>query len=102
MIYELNFGDGVLECWSCGEAMAGGLLIEWKKGFQKEILCQECYGVLLSNEKNMQVIATIEPHKEYELEAVKEFVLSRREDIENDIEDFGMLKPILSYFMGAE
>ena len=36
------------------------------------------------------------------LEAVKEFVLSRREDIENDIEDSGMLKPILSYFMGAK
>ncbi len=33
------------------------------------------------------------------IEAVKEFVLSRREDIEKDIEDFGMLKPVLNYFL---
>ena len=33
------------------------------------------------------------------LEAVKEFVLGRREDIEKDIEDLGMLKPILEYFL---
>jgi len=33
------------------------------------------------------------------LEPVKEFVLGRREDIENDIEDFGMLQPALNYFL---
>ena len=33
------------------------------------------------------------------IEAVKEFVLSRRDDIEKDIEDFGMLKPVLNYFL---
>ncbi len=33
------------------------------------------------------------------LEFVKEFVLSRRADIENEIEDFGMLKPVLNYFL---
>ena len=33
------------------------------------------------------------------LEAVREFVLSRRYDIEMDIENFGMLKPVLSYFL---
>jgi len=33
------------------------------------------------------------------LEVVKEFVLSRRGDIEKDIEDFGMLKPVLDYFL---
>ena len=33
------------------------------------------------------------------LEAVREFVLSRRDDIEKDIENFGMLKPILHYFL---
>ena len=33
------------------------------------------------------------------LEAVREFVLSRRDDIEQDTENFGMLKPILIYFL---
>lgn len=33
------------------------------------------------------------------LETVREFVLSRRDDIEKDIEDFGMLKPVLKYFL---
>jgi len=33
------------------------------------------------------------------LEAVREFVLSRRYDIEMDLENFGMLKPVLSYFL---
>ena len=33
------------------------------------------------------------------LEFVREFVLSRRADIENDTEDFGMLKPVLKYFL---
>ncbi len=33
------------------------------------------------------------------LEAVREFVLSRRYDIEMDIENFGMLKDVLAYFL---
>jgi len=33
------------------------------------------------------------------LEDIREFVLSRRSDIENDLEDFGMLKPVLNYFL---
>jgi len=33
------------------------------------------------------------------LESVREFVLSRKYDIEMDIENFGMLKTILSYFL---
>jgi len=33
------------------------------------------------------------------LEDVREFVLSRRADIENDMEDFGILKPVLNYFL---
>ena len=33
------------------------------------------------------------------LETVREFVLGRREDIEKDIEDLGMLKPVLEYFL---
>jgi len=33
------------------------------------------------------------------LETVREFILIRRDDIEKDIEDFGMLKPALNYFL---
>jgi len=33
------------------------------------------------------------------IEVIRDFVLSRRDDIEKDIEDFGMLKPILPYFL---
>jgi len=33
------------------------------------------------------------------LEAVREFVLSRRDDIEMDLENFGMLKPVLTHFL---
>jgi len=33
------------------------------------------------------------------LEAVREFVLSRRDDIEKDMEDLGMLKSALNYFL---
>jgi len=33
------------------------------------------------------------------LETVREFVLIRRDDIEKDMEDFGMLKPVLDYFL---
>jgi len=36
------------------------------------------------------------------LETVREFVLSRREDIEKDMENFGMLEPVLRYFLEAE
>ena len=36
---------------------------------------------------------------EKQLEAVKEFVLSRKYDIEMNIENFEMLKPVLSYFL---
>lgn len=36
---------------------------------------------------------------EDKLEDVREFVLSRRYDIEMDIENYGMLKPVLNYFL---
>ena len=33
------------------------------------------------------------------IDPVRDFVLSRRVDIEKDMEDFGMLKPVLNYFL---
>jgi len=49
-----------------------------------------------------EVIANLrEERKKLEdiLEAVREFVLIRRDDIEKDMENFGMLKPVLNYFL---
>jgi len=39
--------------------------------------------------------------KAEKLESVREFVLSRKYDIKMDIENFGMLKPILKHFLEA-
>jgi len=36
------------------------------------------------------------------LESIREFVLSRRTDIEDDMENFGLLRSVLNYFMEAE
>ena len=33
------------------------------------------------------------------IEDVREFILSRKYDIEMDIENYGMLKPVLNYFL---
>ena len=49
-----------------------------------------------------EVIANLrEERKKLEdiLEAVREFVLIRRDDIEKDMENFGMLKSVLNYFL---
>ena len=51
--------------------------------------------------KNQLIAHLRAKNKELEdnIEAVREFVLSRRYDIEMDIENFGMLKPVLTYFL---
>ena len=51
--------------------------------------------------KNQLIAHLRVKNKELEdnIEAVREFVLSRRYDIEMDIENFGMLKPVLTYFL---
>lgn len=50
--------------------------------------------------RDMSFIVLINLYENDEkLEAVREFVLGRREDIEKDIEDLGMLKPVLEYFL---
>jgi len=56
------------------------------------------WGIIpLSKEEYNELVRKAE-----KLEAVREFVLSRRSDIEKDIEDFGMLKPVLNYFLEKE
>jgi len=51
--------------------------------------------------KNQLIAHLRAKNKELEdnIETVREFVLSRRYDIEMDIENFGMLKPVLTYFL---
>jgi len=61
MKYELDYGDGFLTCWNCGEAIDGGVLIEWQRGHEQEINCQKCYGQLLRNKKKILVVAIINP-----------------------------------------
>ena len=54
-----------------------------------------CYMLILGAEDSKE-----KPRAELKrLEAVKDFVLSRRSDIEKDIENFGALKPVLNYFL---
>jgi len=52
-------------------------------------------GVIPLREKEYKELT----EKAEKLETVREFVLSRRYDIEMCIENFGMLKPVLSYFL---
>lgn len=61
MKYELDYGEGVLTCWNCGEDMREGLLIEWEKGFKQEVNCLDCFEMLLRNEKIIRVVAYIRP-----------------------------------------
>ena len=46
------------KCWNCGEEISEGTLIEWKHGYEKEILCDACLGQLFRNEKEIKILAT--------------------------------------------
>ena len=59
MKYELDFGDGVLECWDCGEAFDGAYIIEWQRDFTKQIVCLGCLTTLWNNDKDVLLYATI-------------------------------------------
>ena len=60
--------------------------------------CMGCVGEDCPNCK-LQEVAFYGIYLENKLEAVSEFILSRRADIEKDMEDFGMLLPVLNYFL---
>lgn len=54
-----------------------------------------CYMIIRGSEGPAEKLKT-----ELELlEAIRDFVLSRRDDIEKDVENFGMLKPVLKHFL---
>lgn len=56
--YTIVFKDSTPICWSCGEEIDEGTLIEWHRGFEKEFLCDACLGQLYRNEKEITILAT--------------------------------------------
>lgn len=60
MRYKLSLREDIkLTCWSYGEECEAATLMEWKKGFEKEILCDACLGMLYRNEKNIKILGEI-------------------------------------------
>ena len=52
--------DHVLTCWYCGDnEIKNATLIEWQKGYEKQILCDACLGKLYRNEKDIKILADI-------------------------------------------
>lgn len=57
--YELDFREETLYCWDCGAECEDAVLVEWKKGFSKQILCDACLGMCVRNEKDIKILANI-------------------------------------------
>jgi len=52
--------DAVLSCWYCGDdSIENASLIEWQKGYEKQILCDKCLEECFRNEKNVKILADI-------------------------------------------
>lgn len=58
-IYKLTFGDEALTCWDCGDECDDAVLVEWQRGFEKQILCDRCLGMCVRNEKKIKILADI-------------------------------------------
>lgn len=54
---------------------------------------------IYDNEKEEEILVKDLLTAYEKLESVREFVLIRRDDIEKNLDDFGMLKPVLSHFL---
>ena len=50
--------DYTLTCFSCGAEVDRATLIEWQRGYEKEILCDCCLGELYRNEKTSRYWGT--------------------------------------------
>ena len=57
--YKLDFKEENLSCWNCGAECDNAVLIEWQRGFTKEILCDRCLGEVIRNEKQIKILADI-------------------------------------------
>lgn len=58
--YKLDFREEErLTCWQCGSECENAVLIEWQRGFEKEILCDACLGMCIRNEKDIKILADI-------------------------------------------
>ena len=58
-VYKLTLRDEALRCWHCGDVCDDAVLVEWEKGFEKEILCDACLGMCVRNEKKIKILADI-------------------------------------------
>ena len=75
-----------------------GNVIEYAIALQTKADLWDQYAIY-DNDKEEEILVKDLLTAYEKLEDVREFVLSRRADIEKDIEDFGMLKPVLDYFL---
>ena len=58
--YKVMFrDDNKLSCWVCGAEVDKASLIEWRKDFEKEIICDSCLGEMIRNEKNFKILAEV-------------------------------------------
>ena len=58
--YKITFrDDNNLSCWVCGSEVDEAILIEWRKDFVQEIICDSCLGEMMRNEKNFKILGDI-------------------------------------------
>ena len=48
--------DYTLTCFICGAEIDMATLIEWQRGYEKEILCDCCLGEMVRNEKDFKIL----------------------------------------------
>ena len=59
--YKITYrNDEVLTCDYCGDdTIKNATMIEWNKGHERQILCDEHLGQLYRNEKDIKILADI-------------------------------------------
>jgi len=48
--------DYTLTCFICGAEVDEATLIEWQRGFTKQIVCDCCLGTCFRNEKEIKIL----------------------------------------------
>lgn len=52
-------GGHLPHCWICGQEIDKGCLIEWQRGYEKQLVCDKCLGMCVRNEKKIEILADI-------------------------------------------
>ena len=55
----IRFKEENLTCWNCGDECENAVIIEWKRDYHKEIICDACLGQMVRNEKDFKILAEI-------------------------------------------